>query len=204
MKRARLATLAALSALVAAAALAGPSADSAPSPPDSTKVAGSPPAAPSTTPSSAGPSSATAASTGPFRVRIGSRLYPDWSEERVIGLDEPFYLGDTDLRATAKRHLQDFKIKNGVVYEASKEPNNPALFIVVTRDTSIVDSTWAFRNFPPHASPTSFFTFQLLDLADSSKATSRAAPSGSGAGKAKAKHPHAVADSAKAKKGEGS
>jgi hypothetical protein len=190
MKPARLATLVALSALMAAAALASPSADSAKSRPDSAKVAASRPA---------GSSSASTSSTGSYRIRIGSRLYPDWSEERVIGLDEPFYLGDTDLMATAKRHFQDFKIKKGVVYDASKEPNNPALFILVTRDTAVVDSTWAFRNFPPHASPTSFFTFQLLDLApDSTAAKSGALPVVRGEGNAKAKHAQGAADSTKA------
>jgi hypothetical protein len=118
------------------------------------------PAAPTAPP----PAPAEPDTSARFRLRVGSRLYEKWSEEHVVARRELFFLGDTDLTASIRRYFRDFKIKDGVPFDAAPEPNNPAVLVVVTRDTTAVDSVWAFRNFPPHYSPRSFFTFQLLDL----------------------------------------
>jgi hypothetical protein len=99
-----------------------------------------------------------------FAVRIGNRMYPEWKEDVRVALNEAFYLGDTDLVARAVEYLPDFRIGDEGPFSASAEPANPALHVKVFRDTTAVDSSWAFLNFPPHFSPTSFFTFQLIGL----------------------------------------
>jgi hypothetical protein len=98
-----------------------------------------------------------------FRVRIGNRMYPEWSDEVTVALNEPFFLGDTEFTAQASEYLPDFRINKGEApHSASPDPNNPAIHVIVLRGGAAVDSSWAFLNFAPHFSPTSFFTFQLL------------------------------------------
>ena len=99
-----------------------------------------------------------------FAVRIGNRMYPDWSEDVRVRLGEAFYLGDTELVARGTEYLPDFRIGDDGPLSASTDPNNPALHVIVFQDTTAVDSSWAFLNFPPHFSATSFFTFQLIGV----------------------------------------
>ncbi len=42
--------------------------------------------------------------------------------------------------------------------------NNPAVQVVVYGDSAAADTTWAFKNFPPHFSPRSFFAFKLMSI----------------------------------------
>lgn len=113
-----------------------------------------------------------------FRVRIGNRMYPEWSDEVTVSLGESFFLGDTEFTAQAVQYLPDFRINKGEPpVSASMEPNNPALHVLVFQDGAPADSSWAFRNFPPHFSPKSFFTFQLLDLTPEGEADTEAAAS---------------------------
>ncbi|MEZ5065360.1 MAG: hypothetical protein R3B81_11550 [bacterium] len=119
-----------------------------------------------------------------FTLELGSRLYPEWSETVEVRLDERFYLGDTEYQAAAREFLPDFRINDGVPASISEDWNNPAVHVFVYTDTAAVDSSWAFRNFPPHFGPQSFFTFRLTDIqpertpasASTSAATSVPAP----------------------------
>ena len=98
-------------------------------------------------------------------VQIGSRLYPDWSEEQRLRLHEIFYLGDSEFTARIERFVPDFRMgKKGKILNFSEELKNPAAQVVVYNDTTAADTSWAFLNFPPHFSPRSFFTFQLKEI----------------------------------------
>ncbi|HET9234719.1 MAG TPA: hypothetical protein VFP10_11320 [Candidatus Eisenbacteria bacterium] len=99
-----------------------------------------------------------------FDMVAGSRLYPDWKEEHAVKLNEPFLLGDTPFRAKVTRFLPAFRIENGKPDNWSLEMLNPAVRVFVYSDSGAYDSTWAFKNFPPHFSPKSFFTFQLKEV----------------------------------------
>jgi hypothetical protein len=99
-----------------------------------------------------------------FAVIAGSRLYPDWKEEHSVKLGQTFYLGDTPFHAQVARFLPDFGISDGKAENWSLDMNNPAVRVFVYSDSGVVDSAWAFKNFPPHFSPKSFFTFQLKDV----------------------------------------
>lgn len=175
---------ASLLVLVAASAAAWPGGEKPPAaPPSPGSAAPQAPASassPDAAPAQPSPASLAAPPAPPdtsarYRLRVGSRLYEEWSEEVVVAPFEKFFLGDTDLTASVLRYYNDFKMIDGKVVDASPAPNNPAVFVLVTRDTAAVDSAYAFRNFPPHFSARSFFTFQLMDLD----------PAAEGAGKGK-------------------
>jgi hypothetical protein len=98
-------------------------------------------------------------------VQIGSRLYPDWSEEQRLRLHEMFYLGDTEYTARIERFVPDFRMGDGgKILNYSDELKNPAAQVIVYHDTTAADTSWAFLNFPPHFSPRAFFTFQLKEV----------------------------------------
>ena len=100
-----------------------------------------------------------------FSVEIGSRLYPDWAETQLVALGEDFYLADSEYMAVVRDFLPDFRINDaGERISMTQELNNPAAFIHVFSDSGVVDSTWAFMNFPPHFTAKQFFTFKLLDV----------------------------------------
>jgi hypothetical protein len=99
-----------------------------------------------------------------FDLIAGSRLYPDWKEEHTVKLGQLFPLGDTPFNAKVTRFLPDFGIANGKPDNWSLEMLNPAVRVFVYSDSGGYDSTWAFKNFPPHFSPKSFFTFQLKEV----------------------------------------
>jgi hypothetical protein len=99
-----------------------------------------------------------------FRLQAGNRMYPDWKEEHRVHLGESFPLGDTENSAVVVSLAPDFRIVDGKPRSVSDRLDNPAVRIFVYRQAAAVDSMWAFLNFPPHFSPKSFFTFQLLEL----------------------------------------
>lgn len=99
-----------------------------------------------------------------FVLECGSRLYPDWKEQRRVHVGEHFVLGDTRNEAVVDALYPDFRIVEGKATSISDSLGNPAIRVLVQRDGAVVDSTWAFLNFPPHFSPKSFFTFQLQDI----------------------------------------
>lgn len=100
-----------------------------------------------------------------FSVEIGNRLYPKWREEQRVREHEFFFLGDTRFTARVEEFLPDFRIGDDGPFSASPECLNPAIHVIVYDDTLATDSSWAFRNFPPHFSTRSFFMFKLLDVA---------------------------------------
>lgn len=127
-----------------------------------------PPPAPAATIQPAAGDSLAPDSSLVFKVEIGNRMFPDWREEQRVRLGEPFHLGDTENWATAPVFLPDFRIVDKKVISASRAWNNPALRIMVYNDSTAIDSSWAFRDFPPHYSQHSFFTFKLLEIVVSS------------------------------------
>jgi len=96
-----------------------------------------------------------------FALETGSRLYPDWKEPHSVRLGERFPIGDTEFSGIVTRFLPDFRLVDGRAVSASHRLDNPAVRVVTWRDSTAVDSSWAFLNFPPHFSPLAFFTFQL-------------------------------------------
>lgn len=99
-----------------------------------------------------------------FVVQTGNRIYPDWKEEHRVHIGEKFILGDTKNEAVLVGLYPDFRIVDGKVLSASDSLHNPAVRVFVRREGAVVDSSWAFLNFPPHFSAKSFFTFQLKDI----------------------------------------
>jgi hypothetical protein len=99
-----------------------------------------------------------------FGLVIRNRLYPEWSEEQEVKLFEIFFLGDTEYTARVEGFMPNLKVIDGKPRNASPFLENPAAHVYVYRDTAVVDSSWAFLNFPPHFSPRSFFAFQLKAL----------------------------------------
>lgn len=100
-----------------------------------------------------------------FVLQLGNRLFPEWKEERRVRLHERFVIGDTQYWAMVTKLLPDFRIIDGKPGSVSGQMNNPAVRVMVYRDsTTAADSSWAFQNFPPHFSPRSFFTFQLKEV----------------------------------------
>ena len=99
-----------------------------------------------------------------FVIETGSRLYPDWKEEHQVRLQEEFFIGDTAYKGVVREFMPDFLIENGKIVSMSDSLRNPAVHVFVLADTGITDSAWAFRNFPPHFSARSFFTFQLKEI----------------------------------------
>jgi hypothetical protein len=99
-----------------------------------------------------------------YVIETGSRMYEGWKEERRVRLGERFYIADTEFEAAVTRLLPDFRLVDGRPVTASREMNNPAVQVVTYQDTTVVDSTWAFLNFPPHFSARAFFTFRLLRI----------------------------------------
>lgn len=99
-----------------------------------------------------------------FVIETGSRLYPDWKEQHETRLHAPFYIGDTPYTAVVTDFFPDFKIVDRRAVNASAGMENPAAHVFVRADSGVVDSAWAFLNFPPHYSPRSFFTFQLKEV----------------------------------------
>ena len=99
-----------------------------------------------------------------FVIDTGSRLYPEWKEEHRVHIGERFALGDTPNQAVVEVLYPHFMIVDGKPVSLSDSLLNPAIRVLVRRDSVVVDSTWAFLNFPPHFSPKSFFTFRLTDI----------------------------------------
>jgi len=97
-------------------------------------------------------------------IETGSRLYPDWKEERRVHIGEHFVLADTKNEAFVEALYPDFRMVDGKGASIADSLGNPAIRVFVQRDSALVDSTWAFLNFPPHFSPKSFFTFQLKGI----------------------------------------
>jgi hypothetical protein len=97
-------------------------------------------------------------------VELGNRMYPEWRDTVRVHLDESFFLGDTEFRATFREFVSDFRILDGKVVSMSDSLANPAAHVFVFTDSGTVDSTWAFLNHPPHFSPDAFFTFRLQEI----------------------------------------
>lgn len=100
-----------------------------------------------------------------FTLETGSRLYPEWKEEHLVHLDEPFPIGDTEYSGVVTEFLPDFRLVDGRPGSASKRLANPAVRVITATDSTSADSAWAFLNFPPHFSPRAFFTFRLKAIA---------------------------------------
>jgi hypothetical protein len=111
-----------------------------------------------------------------FVIETGSRLYPEWKEENRVRLNQDFYIADSQYSARITRFLPDFRIDKGQFVTASDSLLNPAVHIYVFSDSGAVDSTWAFKNFPPHFSPRSFYSFKLKDVLASDTAAPATPP----------------------------
>jgi hypothetical protein len=115
-------------------------------------------------------------------VEVGNRMYPGWKETQRVGLDQPFFLGDTEYKATIREFLPDFRITDGKIVSISQTLGNPAAHVFVFNDSATVDSSWAFLNHPPHFSPRSFFTFRLQEIIGFDEQGEKSAPVNQAAG----------------------
>ncbi|MFQ6104272.1 MAG: hypothetical protein ACE5OP_08260 [Candidatus Glassbacteria bacterium] len=102
-------------------------------------------------------------------LKVGHRLYPDFSEEHTVKIGERFPISDEGYEAMVVKYLPDFaiQIKDGEkkIFSKTSEPNNPALWIIVYKDSAAVDSVWAFGGKgSPHFTRSSFIYFQILGM----------------------------------------
>lgn len=99
-------------------------------------------------------------------LRVGHRVFPDWSEDHTVALRETFQIGDSELNAEVIRYEPDFAIigRTKKITSRTSEPNNPAFQIVVYEGEVPRDTTWAFLNMPPHFSARSTVAFKVLRI----------------------------------------
>ncbi len=110
-----------------------------------------------TTPSSSpGPAPATS-SGAPAKLKnvtlhIFNRVFTNFHDKVVATPNKVYRVGDTDWTFRVIRFVPDFTLdlKSRKVVSRSGEPNNPAFQVVVSRNGTPHDTSWAFFNMPPH------------------------------------------------------
>lgn len=99
-------------------------------------------------------------------LRVGHRVFPNWSEDHTVALREGFQIGDSEMSAEVIRYEPDFAIigRTKKISSRTSEPNNPAFQIVVYESDAPRDTTWAFLNMPPHFSTRSTVAFKVMRI----------------------------------------
>lgn len=102
-------------------------------------------------------------------LRVGHRLFPNFSEEHTVTPGEKFAISDEGYEGIVARFLPDFAIqvadgkKN--IFSRSNELANPAVLVIVSKEGAAVDSVWAFTGKgAPHFAKTSLIYFEITDL----------------------------------------
>ncbi len=109
------------------------------------------------------------ADPGSITLLAKHRLYPDFSEQHTVAMNQRFAISDEGYEAVITRYLPDFAIQitdeGKKIFSKSTEANNPAFWIVVYKDSAAVDSVWAFSvRGAPHFSRNSFIYFEILEF----------------------------------------
>lgn len=99
-------------------------------------------------------------------ILIRNRVFHDFLDKQVVGLNQQFQVGDTDFTAELVEYVPDFAIdiKAKKVQSRSNEPNNPAFHIIVWEKDAPVDTVWAFLNTPPHFGRKSMLAFKIHQI----------------------------------------
>ena len=101
---------------------------------------------------------------------IRHRVFHDFTDRRMVKLNQDFLLGDTEFSARVVQYVPDFQmdLQRHKIFSLSDQPNNPAFKIIVRKGKVPQDTTWAFLKSPPHFGARSYFAFQVLriDFAD--------------------------------------
>lgn len=94
---------------------------------------------------------------------IGHRVFPDFRDMVSVKLHESFRVGDTEYSARAVEFQPDFTmdLKSRKVTSRSQEPRNPAVRVIVWKNGTPQDTSWAFLNMPPHYARKSMLAFRL-------------------------------------------
>jgi hypothetical protein len=97
---------------------------------------------------------------------IRHRVFHDFAESDEARMHEPFAIGDTPYSAVVTDFLPDFVVDVSArrITSRSNELKNPAVRIVVRENGVIKDTTWAFRNMPPHFAMKSLLAFKILRI----------------------------------------
>ena len=101
-----------------------------------------------------------------FTIRV--RHISDYKayEDHRVGVNEPFYLADTEYQAEVKRFVPDFAInlKTKEVISRSDKPLNPAVKLAVSFQNQLLYETWSlYQNPLPHAVHDPGYYFQLIN-----------------------------------------
>ena len=118
---------------------------------------------------------------------VRHRVFHEFRDLHKVRIHRDFPLGDTEYSARVIRYVPDFQmdVERRRVFSLSDQPRNPAFQVVVRKNKTPHDTSWAFLKSPPHFGPRSYFAFQVLRIdfagappliADSSLVAPHAAP----------------------------
>lgn len=109
------------------------------------------------------------AAGGPLRVSslsflIGHRVFTDFKDRATVKMHQSFRVGDTEYSAKVVEFQPDFTmdLKSRKVTSRSPEPRNPAVRVIVWKNGTPDDTSWAFLNMPPHYGRHSMLAFRLM------------------------------------------
>ena len=99
-------------------------------------------------------------------IKIGHRMYPDFSETIETTMGPRHQISDTDFFFEATEFYPHFAIvtKDSIntIVSLSEEPKNVAVKIVVFKDDEQIEETWAvYKVKIPHYHRTSFLKFEI-------------------------------------------
>lgn len=97
---------------------------------------------------------------------IRHRVFHDFRDRQRVRLNQNFILGDTEFSARIVQYVPDFQmdLERHRIFSLSPQPNNPAFKIIVRKNRTPQDTTWAFLNNPPHFGARSYFAFQVVQM----------------------------------------
>lgn len=101
-----------------------------------------------------------------FVVETRHRLYPNFSQVDTVTVDEPFYIGEDEMKAVVIKFNPHLGITaDGTALQMSDTLYNPAIRVRVTQADSLVQESWAFLGGgAPHFRRESMLAFKLLDF----------------------------------------
>jgi hypothetical protein len=102
-----------------------------------------------------------------YKIASSHMIYPEYYEEFKVKLGQRFQISDTDYSAEVIDFIPDFTMvtATGKIYSLSDNYNNPAIKIVLYKNSEKVDELWAFQKIQaPHFSKNSMLGFKLIDF----------------------------------------
>ena len=85
-------------------------------------------------------------------LHVFHRVFRNFHDQVEAHLKQEFRIGDSDYTGVITEFVPDFAmgLQSHKVMTRSQEPNNPAFHIIVRKNGTPVDTTWAFLDMPPH------------------------------------------------------